>query len=133
MASPAQLLLNRNIYRWRTTGSVCCIDFHRYEVFIGVQGGVTDFVKSVTRQVVVGRPSHVASWPLSLASTDLQLGIPLYRLLESVTVKPTQERCKVGPAGHPLAHWSSDFAHCLHIGTYVLDLALNLVKFQVSL
>jgi hypothetical protein len=33
---------------------------------------------------VVGRP-----W--SLASTDLQLGIPLYRLLESVTVKPTHE------------------------------------------
>jgi hypothetical protein len=54
-------------------------------VFIGVQGGVTDLVKSVTRQVVAGRP-----W--SLASTDLQLGIPLYRLLESVTAKSTHER-----------------------------------------
>jgi hypothetical protein len=30
-------------------------------VFIGVQGGVTDLVKSVTGQVVVGQPSHVIS------------------------------------------------------------------------
>jgi hypothetical protein len=37
-------------------------------------------VKSVTRHVVAG-------WPWSSASTDLQLGIPLYHLLESVTVK----------------------------------------------
>jgi hypothetical protein len=26
-ASPALLLLNRNLYKWRTTSSVCCIDF----------------------------------------------------------------------------------------------------------
>jgi hypothetical protein len=31
-------------------------------VFIGVQGGVTDLVKLVTRQVVAGQPSHVARW-----------------------------------------------------------------------
>jgi hypothetical protein len=29
-------------------------------VFIEVQGGVTDLVKSVTHQVVVGQPSHMA-------------------------------------------------------------------------
>jgi hypothetical protein len=58
-------------------------------VFIGVQGGVTDLVKSVTRQVVAGRPSHMADQPWSLASTDLQLGITLYLLLESVIAKPT--------------------------------------------
>jgi hypothetical protein len=53
-------------------------------------------VKSVTRQVVAGWPSHVVGRPWSLASTDLQLGIPLYRLLESVTVKPTCERLQGG-------------------------------------
>jgi hypothetical protein len=39
-------------------------------VFIGVQGGVTDLVKSVTCQVVAGRPSHVAGRPRGPASTD---------------------------------------------------------------
>jgi hypothetical protein len=53
-------------------------------VFIGVQGGVIDLVKLLTCQVVVGRP-----W--SSDSTDLQLAIPIYRLLESVTMKPTCE------------------------------------------
>jgi hypothetical protein len=60
-------------------------------VFIGVQGKITDLVKSVTRQVVAGQPSHVASRPWSSASTNFQLGIPLYHLLESVTVKSTCE------------------------------------------
>jgi hypothetical protein len=50
-------------------------------------------VKLVTWQVVAGRP-----W--SLDSTDLQLGIPLYHLLESVTTKPTCERLQ-GGAGRP--------------------------------
>jgi hypothetical protein len=69
-------------------------------VFIGVQGGVTDLVKSVTWQVVAGRPSHMPGWPWSLTSTDLQLGIPLYCLLESVTAKPSRERLQAG-AGQP--------------------------------
>jgi hypothetical protein len=84
-------------------------------IFIGVQGWVTDLVKSITRQVVAGQPSHVAGWPWSLASIDLQLRIPLYHLLESVTVKPTRERMQ-GGAGRPAmpwAHWSVTFAHCL--------------------
>jgi hypothetical protein len=69
-------------------------------VFIGVQGVITDLVKSVTRQVVAGQPSLVVGRPWSLASTDLQLGIPLYRLLESVTAKLTHERLQ-GGAGRP--------------------------------
>jgi hypothetical protein len=83
-------------------------------VFIGVQGGVADLVKSVTRQVVADQPSHVVSRPWSSASTNLQLGIPLYHLLESVTAKPT---CKMLQGGAkwpatPWAHWSATFAHC---------------------
>jgi hypothetical protein len=56
-------------------------------------------VKSVTRQVVAGRP-----W--SSSSTYLQLGIPLYHLFESVTVKLTLERLQ-GGVGRPggLAGW----------------------------
>jgi hypothetical protein len=50
--------------------------------------------------VVAGQPSDVAGRPLSLASIDLQLGIPLYRLLESVTAKPTHKRLQ-GGAGRP--------------------------------
>jgi hypothetical protein len=69
-------------------------------VFIGVQGGVTNLVKSVTHQVVAGRPSHMAGRPWSSASTNLQLGISFYHLLESVTAKPTHERLQ-GGAGQP--------------------------------
>jgi hypothetical protein len=63
-------------------------------------------VKSVTRQLVADQPSHVAGRPWSLASTNLQLGILLYRLLESVTVNPTHERLQggVGRLGG-LADW----------------------------
>jgi hypothetical protein len=50
-------------------------------------------VKLVALQVVGG-------WPCSWASIDLQLGIPLYHLFESVTVKPTRERLQ-GGAGPP--------------------------------
>jgi hypothetical protein len=51
---------------------------------------------SVTCQVVAGRPSHMAGRPWTSASTNLQLGIPLYYLLESVTVKPTREMLQGG-------------------------------------
>jgi hypothetical protein len=84
-------------------------------VFIGVQGRVTDLVKLVTLQVVVSQPCHVAGRPWSSASTGLQLGIPLYRLLESVTVKPTRERLQGGTCwpATPWAHWLVAFAHYL--------------------
>jgi hypothetical protein len=63
-------------------------------------------VKLVTHQVVAGRPSHVAERPWGPASTEFWLRIPCYRLLESVTVKPTHERLQSG-AGRPggLAGW----------------------------
>jgi hypothetical protein len=70
-------------------------------VFISVQGGVTDLVKSVTCKVVANRPSHITDRPWSLASTDLQHGIPLYRHLEIVTVKPTHERLQGGAGRLP--------------------------------
>jgi hypothetical protein len=69
-------------------------------VFIGVQGGVTDLVKLGTHEVVARQPSHVADRPCCLASTGPQLRIPLYRLFESVTVKPTHVRLH-GGAGRP--------------------------------
>jgi hypothetical protein len=40
-------------------------------VFIGVQGGVADLVKLVTRQVVARWHHHMAGRPWSLDSTDL--------------------------------------------------------------
>jgi hypothetical protein len=75
-------------------------------VFIGVQEGVTNSVKSVTHQVVAGWPSHVAERPRGLASTDFQLRIRCYHLLETATVKSTRERLQSGadrPGG--LAGW----------------------------
>jgi hypothetical protein len=58
---------------------VCVLISTGRGVFIGVQGGVTDMVKSVIHQVVAGQPSHVASRPCGSASTDFlhRLGISL--------------------------------------------------------
>jgi hypothetical protein len=75
-------------------------------VFIGVQGGVTDLIKSVTRRVLASQPSHVAGRPLSLASTDFKLQIPCYHLLESVPMKQIRERlqsgaCRLGSLAGP--------------------------------
>jgi hypothetical protein len=94
------LLINRNLYKWRTTSRVWYLEFHWQGVFIGVQGGVTNLIKSVTCQVLAGWPSHVAGWPPSLASIDFQDQIPHYCLLEIVPVKPTRERLQSG-AGWP--------------------------------
>jgi hypothetical protein len=58
---------------------VCVLISTGRGVFIGVLEGVTDMVKLVTRQVVAGRPSHVAAQPCSSASTKFlhRLGLPL--------------------------------------------------------
>jgi hypothetical protein len=75
---------------------------------MGVQGGVTDLIKSVTRQVLASQPSHVARQPPSSALTDFQLRIPCYRLLESVPVRPTHERLQSGasrPPPGPTGQW----------------------------
>jgi hypothetical protein len=49
---------------------VCVLISTSRGVFIGVQGGVTDLVKSVTHHVLARHPSHVADRPCGLASTD---------------------------------------------------------------
>jgi hypothetical protein len=76
---------------------------------------------AVTRQVVAGQP-----W--SLASTDLQLGIPLYYLLHGVTAKPTRERLQ-GGAGHPLGPLVSGLCTLPPCVRYNPGMTLILVKF----
>jgi hypothetical protein len=58
---------------------VCVLISTGRGVFIGVQGGVTYLVKSVTHQVVTGRPSYMAGRPCGLSSIDFLhcLGLPL--------------------------------------------------------
>jgi hypothetical protein len=58
-------------------------------VFIGVRGAITDLIKSVTCQVMAGRP-----W--SVASTNSRPCVPFYCLLESVTAKETHRRLQSG-------------------------------------
>jgi hypothetical protein len=109
-------------------------------VFIGVQGRVTDLVKSVTCQVVALRPNHEVGRPWSLASTDFQLGIPLYRLLESVTVKSTRERLQGragwpgGLTGRPLPRSTGQWPlHTVSSCQVHPRVALILAEFQISL
>jgi hypothetical protein len=94
-------------------------------VFIGVQGGITDLVKLVTRHMVAG-------WPWSSASTDLRLGIPLYRLLESVTMKPTRERLH-GGAGRPPPRPTGQWPFHTASSCQVPGVTLILVEFQIFL
>jgi hypothetical protein len=98
-ASPT-LLLNNNLYKWRTKSIVWCVEFHRQGVFIGVPGAVTKLIKSVIHHVLAGRPSHVVGQPSSSASTDSWPLVPFHRLLESVTAKETPGRLQSG-AGWP--------------------------------
>jgi hypothetical protein len=58
---------------------VCVLISTGRVVYIGVQGGVTDMVKSITHQVMTDRPSHVASCPCGSASIDFLHchGLPL--------------------------------------------------------
>jgi hypothetical protein len=58
---------------------VCVSTFTVKGVFIGVSGTSTDLERSVWRQVVADRTSHVASRPGGAASTDFShcLGLPL--------------------------------------------------------
>jgi hypothetical protein len=99
-ASPVLILLNQKLYKWRTTSRVWYLAFHQQGVFIAVQGGVTDLIKLVMHQVLAGWPRHMVGRPPSLASTNFQLWIPCYHLLESVPVKPIRERLQSG-VGRP--------------------------------
>jgi hypothetical protein len=90
-------------------------------VFIGVQGGVTNLIMSVTCHVLAGRPSHVSSQPLSLASIDIKLWIPCYHLLESVHVKQTRERLPSGagwPPPGPTGQWPLHTASSCQVHSY---------------
>jgi hypothetical protein len=109
-------------------------------VFIGVQREVTDLDKSVTCHVVAGQLRHMAAQPWSLASTNHQVGILLYRLLESVTVKPHRKRLHDG-ASHlggltgqpPLGSLVSGLCTLPPHVRYTPRVTLILVEFQISL
>jgi hypothetical protein len=81
-ASPALLLLNRSLYKWRTTSRVWCMNSIGRGVFIGVPGAIIDLIKSVIHQVLAGRP-----W--GMAPTDSRPRVPFHHLLESVMTKET--------------------------------------------
>jgi hypothetical protein len=109
-------------------------------VFIGVQGGVIDLIKSVTCHMLAGQPIHVAGRPSSPASTDFKVWIPCYRLLESMLVKQTREGMQVGsvsqgvwPTGHPLVPLVSGFCTLPPPVKCIPVVTLILVEFQFSL
>jgi hypothetical protein len=80
-------------------------------VFIGVQRGVTDLVKSVTCQVVANRPSL---WPVGHGvrpPLTFSLGFPSTASWRVSLRSQPVSGCKVGPADW--AHWSAALAHCL--------------------
>jgi hypothetical protein len=109
-------------------------------VFIGARGGVTNLIKSVTCQVLAGRPSHMVGRPPSLGSTEFHLQIPCYRHLESVPVKPAHERLQSGagrlgslacrPPRGPLVSGLCTLPPCVRCYHGV---TLILVEFQFSL
>jgi hypothetical protein len=79
--------------------------------------------------VVAGHPSHVGGQLWSSTSTNHQLGIPLYRLLESVTVRGY----KVGLAGHPLGALVSGLCTLRPHVRYTPGVTPILVEFQIFL
>jgi hypothetical protein len=90
-------------------------------------------VKSVTRQVVADRPSHMADQPWSSASINLQLEISLYRLLESVTAKPTRERLQGETDRPPPRPTSQRHLYTTSSCQVYPRVTLILVEFQISL
>jgi hypothetical protein len=86
------LLLNRNLYKWRTISRVWCVDFHREGggVFIGVNGTSTDLEKLVWCQVDVGQPSHVTGRPGGAASTDSDFSSSCRCVTTKARAKPPQ-------------------------------------------
>jgi hypothetical protein len=107
-ALPALQLLNRDLYKWRPTSIVWCAEFHRWGVFIGVPGEVTDFIKSVISQVLASRPSHMAGRTSSVASVDYMTQVPFTTSCRA-SLRKLAGGCKVGPAVHPLGPHVSGF------------------------
>jgi hypothetical protein len=114
-ASPTLLLLNRNLYKWRTTSRVWCYEFHQQGGILGVPGAITNLIKLVICQVLAGRHSHVAGQPWRAASIDSRPRVPFHCLLENVTTKETHGRLQSGsdrlgslagrPPTGPTHHW----------------------------
>jgi hypothetical protein len=94
------LLLNQNLYKWRTTSIVWCVEFHRQGVFIGVPGAVTDLIKSVIHQVLAGLATWLAghqAWP----PPTLGLGFHSAASWRASPPRKLTGGHKVGPAGQP--------------------------------
>jgi hypothetical protein len=78
-------------------GVCVCSDFHRRGVFIGSWGSSNDLAEAVTRQVVVGRPSHVVR----------------------LRVWPTQSTCQIHPCGDDdFDIWSTSLCHPLKCSNF---------------
>jgi hypothetical protein len=127
------LLLNQNLYKWRTTSIVWCVGIHRQGLFIGVPGAVTDLIKSVIHQVMAGRPSHVADRPSSAASTDSRTRVPFHCLLESITAKETHGSLQSGAGPHPLVPHISGLCTWPHHVKCISGVTFILFEFLISL
>jgi hypothetical protein len=81
----------------------------------------------------------MADRPRSSSSTDLQLGIPLYHLLESIAVMPTRERLQgirytpENITNHPLGSLINGLCTLPPCVRYTPGVTLILVEFQISL
>jgi hypothetical protein len=94
------LLLNQNLYKWRTQNECGVSTFTMRGVFIVVNGVSTDLERSVWCQVVAGQPSHLAGRPGGAASTDSGLSSSS-RMATKAWAEPLQTqagrpRCSAG-------------------------------------
>jgi hypothetical protein len=98
-ALPALLLLNQNLYKWRTTSSVSCwVRSHR-GAYIGAEGSLHQLSKICLEQMDDLPTSH-SSWPPPPSS----LGSFLMNQRRDVTIKSRAEPT------HTLAGWPRSWA-----------------------
>jgi hypothetical protein len=98
-------------------------------------------IKSVTHQVVVGRPSHMADRPCGLASTDFlyRLGLPLLmqtRVMEATgqtDIKPSQPDRGFGRPATPLGPLVNSLYTLPPHVRYIPEVTLILVELQIFL
>jgi hypothetical protein len=102
-ASPALLLLNRNLYKWRTTKRVWCVDFH-------CEGGIHRYEWDLHRLGEVGlvpgggRPGGVAStdsgFSFSCRHVSTKAQAELSQILADWPAPgPTWSMCQIHPHG----------------------------------
>jgi hypothetical protein len=139
-ASPAFLLLNWNLYKWRTTSRVWCVNSIGRGVFIGVPRAITNSIKSVIHQVLASRPSHVVGQPWVAAS--MTPGIKFHSTAYWRASPPRKHMggCKVGlasqgvwPADHPLGPHVSGLRTQPSRIRCIPGWTLILVEFHISL